>query len=43
MYYVTKVDASFVISVNRLDRDNKSRSTELLNLISKAILKLPAI
>jgi D-alanyl-D-alanine carboxypeptidase len=43
MYYVRKFDASFVISVNRLDRDNRSRTTPILALISKAILSsLPA-
>ena len=30
MYYVEKLDLSFVISVSRLDRDNKSQSTPIL-------------
>ena len=38
MYYIKKLDASLVISVNRLDRDNKSQSTPILSLASKTIL-----
>jgi D-alanyl-D-alanine carboxypeptidase len=38
MYYVEKLDLSFVISVNRLDRDNKSQSTAILAILSKTIL-----
>jgi CubicO group peptidase (beta-lactamase class C family) len=38
MYYFTNLDASLVISVNRLDRDNKSQSTAILDAISKVIL-----
>jgi D-alanyl-D-alanine carboxypeptidase len=38
MYYINKFDASLVISVNRLDRDNKSQSTPILGLVSKTIL-----
>jgi len=38
MYYIKKLDASFVISVNRLDRDNKSQSTPILDIVTKTIL-----
>jgi D-alanyl-D-alanine carboxypeptidase len=38
MYYVEKLDASFVISVNRLDRDNKSQSSPILELVSHALV-----
>jgi D-alanyl-D-alanine carboxypeptidase len=38
MYYVKELDASLVISVNRLDRDNKSQSTAILDLMGKTIL-----
>lgn len=38
MYYVEKLDLSFVISVNRLDRDNKSQSTPILELIGKTVM-----
>ena len=38
MYYVEKLDLSFVISVNRLDRDNKSQTTPILALIGKTVL-----
>jgi D-alanyl-D-alanine carboxypeptidase len=38
MYYVEKLDLSFVISVNRLDRDNESQSTAILAIIDKTIL-----
>jgi D-alanyl-D-alanine carboxypeptidase len=38
MYYFEKMDLSLVISVNRLDRDNKSQSTAILGLVSKTIL-----
>ena len=38
MYYIKKLDASLVISVNRLDRDNKSQSSPVLSLVSKTIL-----
>jgi D-alanyl-D-alanine carboxypeptidase len=38
MYYFEKLDLSLVISVNRLDRDNKSQSTAILGLVSKTIL-----
>jgi D-alanyl-D-alanine carboxypeptidase len=38
MYYFEKMDLSLFISVNRLDRDNKSQSTEILGLVSKTIL-----
>jgi D-alanyl-D-alanine carboxypeptidase len=33
MYYFTKLDASLVISVNRLDRDNKSQSEAILGIV----------
>ena len=38
MYYLEKLDASLVINVNRLDRDNKSQSTPILDVVSKTIL-----
>ena len=38
MYYVEKLDASLVISVNRLDRDNKSQSSPILELVSHALV-----
>jgi len=38
MYYFEKLDLSLVINVNRLDRDNKSQSTAILDLVSKTIL-----
>ena len=38
MYYVEKLDLSFVISVNRLDRDNKSQTTPILELIDKTVM-----
>jgi D-alanyl-D-alanine carboxypeptidase len=38
MYYINKLGASLVISVNRLDRDNKSQSTPIVSLVSKTIL-----
>jgi CubicO group peptidase (beta-lactamase class C family) len=38
MYYFTKLNASLVINVNRLDRDNKSQSSAILDTVSKVIL-----
>jgi D-alanyl-D-alanine carboxypeptidase len=38
MYYFEKLDLSLVISVSRLDRDNKSQSTVILGIVSKTIL-----
>jgi D-alanyl-D-alanine carboxypeptidase len=38
MYYVKKLDASLVISVNRLDRDNKSQSLPIFELVSKVLV-----
>jgi D-alanyl-D-alanine carboxypeptidase len=38
MYYFTKLHASLVINVNRLDRNNKSQSTAILSAVSKVIL-----
>jgi D-alanyl-D-alanine carboxypeptidase len=38
MYYVKELDASLVISVNRLDRDNKSQSTAIFALMGKTIV-----
>ena len=38
VYYFEKLDLPLVISVNRLDRDNKSQSTAILGLVSKTIL-----
>ncbi|HEY1429600.1 MAG TPA: serine hydrolase domain-containing protein [Candidatus Tumulicola sp.] len=41
MYYVAASDASFVVSVNRLDRDNQSQTTPILALIGQAVKDLP--
>ena len=38
MYYIEKLNLSFVINVNRLDRDNKSRTTAILDLVTQTIL-----
>jgi len=38
MYLFTKLNASLVIDVNRLDRNNKSQSTAILEVVSKVIL-----
>jgi D-alanyl-D-alanine carboxypeptidase len=38
MWYVKAVDASVVISVNRLDRNNRSQSTPVLEVVAKTIL-----
>jgi len=38
MYYVKEIDASLVISVNRLDRDNQSQSTAIFGLMGKTML-----
>jgi D-alanyl-D-alanine carboxypeptidase len=43
MYYVKRLDASFVISVNRLDRDNRSQTLPLLALVGKAVLDLQPV
>lgn len=40
MYYIKKLDATLVVSVNRLDRDNKSQSTAVLGLVTKTILSV---
>jgi len=40
MYYIKRLDASLVVSVNRLDRDNKSQSTAVLGLVTKTILSV---
>jgi len=37
MYYFQKFNASLVISVNRLDRDNEGRTTPILALMTKTI------
>lgn len=37
MYYFEKLDLSLVISVNRLDRDNKSQSTAIFGIVGKTI------
>ncbi|MBV9718359.1 MAG: beta-lactamase family protein [Candidatus Eremiobacteraeota bacterium] len=37
MYYFTKFNASLVINVNRLDRDNRPQTTPVLELMTKAI------
>lgn len=38
MYYIKKLDASLVISVNRLDRDNQSQSSPIYEVVTKTIL-----
>jgi len=38
MYYVEKLDASLVISVNRLDRDNQSKSTAIFGVVGKTLV-----
>jgi D-alanyl-D-alanine carboxypeptidase len=38
MYYIKRLDASLVISVNRLDRDNESQSGPIYALVGKTIL-----
>ena len=38
MYYFEKLNATLVISVSRLDRDNQSQSTAILGAVSKAML-----
>jgi D-alanyl-D-alanine carboxypeptidase len=38
MYYFEKLNATLVISVNRLDRDNKSQSEAILGAVSKVML-----
>jgi len=38
MYYVPKFDLSLVISVNRLDRNNESRSNPILAAVSKTVI-----
>ncbi len=38
MYYVKRLNASVVISVNRLDRNNRSQSTPIFGLVSKVML-----
>jgi D-alanyl-D-alanine carboxypeptidase len=42
MYYFSKQDATLVVSVNRLDRDNKSQTDPILALMIEAIRRLPA-
>ncbi|MBV8726456.1 MAG: beta-lactamase family protein, partial [Candidatus Eremiobacteraeota bacterium] len=42
MYYFRKQNATLVVSVNRLDRDNKSQTDPILTLMIKAIGSLPA-
>jgi D-alanyl-D-alanine carboxypeptidase len=37
MYYFEKLNATLVIDVNRLDRDNKSQSTALLGVVAKVM------
>jgi D-alanyl-D-alanine carboxypeptidase len=38
MYYFEKLDASLVISVNRLDRDNEKQSASIFDVVGKTIL-----
>lgn len=38
MYYFEKLNATLVISVSRLDRDNQSQSTAVLGAVSKVML-----
>jgi D-alanyl-D-alanine carboxypeptidase len=40
MYYFEKLDASLVISVNRLDRDNEKQSASIFDIVGKTILSL---
>ena len=42
MYYFSKQDATLVVSVNRLDRDNKSQTGPILTLMIEAIGSLPS-
>jgi D-alanyl-D-alanine carboxypeptidase len=37
MYYLEKPDAALVVSVNRLDKDNKAQTTPVLDLMLKTI------
>ncbi len=37
MYHFAKIDATVVISVNRLDKDNQPRTTPFLMAIFKAL------
>jgi D-alanyl-D-alanine carboxypeptidase len=37
VYYLEKPDASLVVSVNRLDKDNKAQTTPVLELMLKTI------
>ena len=38
MYYFEKLNATLVVNVNRLDRDNKSQSTAVLGMVSKVMM-----
>jgi D-alanyl-D-alanine carboxypeptidase len=38
MYYFEKLNATLVVNVNRLDRDNKSQSTAVLGMVSKVMV-----
>jgi D-alanyl-D-alanine carboxypeptidase len=38
MYYFEKLNATLVVNVNRLDRDNKSQSSAVLGMVSKVMM-----
>jgi D-alanyl-D-alanine carboxypeptidase len=42
MYYFSKQGASLVVSVNRLDRNNESQTTPILDLMMSVVSGLPA-
>lgn len=37
MYYISKLNVSYIISVNRLDSDNKAQTTPIMALVGKTI------
>jgi D-alanyl-D-alanine carboxypeptidase len=41
MYYFEKLNATLVVNVNRLDRDNKSQSSAVLGMVSKVMNVAP--
>lgn len=40
MYYVRKLDTAFVISFNRLDRNNRSQTVPILGLVQQTLESL---
>jgi hypothetical protein len=38
MYYFPKIDATVIVSVNRLDRDNAAQTTPILKAITEALV-----